>query len=67
MQHLLVVTPEQCEFEAILRWIEGDRAWACRTIKAMDGLTPDSSQINGIVKGAYNTVIATLFHDENSS
>jgi len=30
----------------------------------MDGLTPDPSQINRIVKGAYNTVIATLFHDE---
>ena len=58
VKHLFVVITQERKLESILRWINGDRSWTCRTVEAMHNWSLNSSKIDRVVQGTNDTGIA---------
>ena len=58
VQHLFVIVLEKCKLEAVFGGVKCDCSWPSRAVETVDSLALDASEVNGIIEGAYNTVIA---------
>ena len=60
VEHLFVVISDQCKFESVFRWIKGDGAGAGRAVETMHSLAFHTCEVDGVVKGANNTMVAVI-------
>jgi len=58
VEHLFVVVSDQCKFESVFCWIKGDGAGAGRAVKTMHSLALHTCEVDRVVKGANNTMVA---------
>lgn len=58
VEHFFMVVLEERELEAIFSGVECNGPWPSRAIETVDGLALDTSKVDGVIEGAYNTVIA---------
>jgi len=59
-EHLFVVISDQCKFESVFRSIKGDGAGAGRAVETMHGLAFHTCEVDGVVKGADNNMVAVI-------
>ena len=58
VQHLLVVVPQERQFESILGRIDSDGARACRAVEAVDCSSLHASEVDRVVEGSNHTSVA---------
>lgn len=58
VQHFFKVVLQQSQFEAVLGGIEGNGTWSRGSVKTVDGLSLDASQIYRVVECTDDTVVS---------
>jgi hypothetical protein len=57
LEDFIVILPDEGQFESVLGRINGDGSRFGRSVKAVNDITLDSSQVDGLLEGLDNTVI----------
>ena len=57
MEDLVIIVADERELETVLGRIDGNRARASRTVKAVNGLALHTREVNRVVERAYDSMV----------